>query len=112
MILIDLTADENGIIKSVSSLGHEPSGREKGESGIVCSAVSSLLRTYAICLESDNSVKLSGKAPARGGFYLRIDKYAESSRQWICGLSSFLAKGLNLIKEDFPESVTIVTRDE
>lgn len=103
MILVRLTKEDNGVISSVSSIGHDA-----GNDGIVCSAISSLLRTFAVCLEQKRSVQVKGKALNRGEFYCVIEKYSKQQLEWIKGLSDYLITGLDMVKQEYPEDVTIV----
>jgi len=104
LILVSLTVGTDGIISAVSSIGHET-----GENGILCSAVSSILRTYAVCLDRNKNVRVSAKAPKKGEFYCRIKKYGESDAGWIRGISDSLLTGLKLAEQDYPGGLKIVT---
>ncbi|MBN1646851.1 MAG: ribosomal-processing cysteine protease Prp [Spirochaetales bacterium] len=104
MILVSVTMDRNGIAVAIGSIGHET-----GENGVVCAAVSSLLRTYAISLDRRKGVRATARAPRKGEFYCQVKKYSEMDSGWISGLSNFLMTGLELIEQDFPGNLKIVT---
>ena len=102
MVYLALTGEKSGVISAVSSLGHASE-----ENAAACSAISSLLRTFAVVLEQIPSVKLAGNAPNRGEFYCRIEKFGNEYLERIKGVCDFLLTGLRLIKQDFPNDITL-----
>ncbi len=118
MIKIMLGVTKDGELVSCNAEGHALFAK-KG-SDIVCSAVTTLLRTTLSVLESNDSIKLETNAPKRGTLSFCIkNKYQEGGEVLFNAESSFLIyarifleKGLMTLCNEYPEHVTLhIERD-
>lgn len=76
---------------------------------IVCSAVTTLLRTCLYMLESNDSISLETSSPERGMLSFRVTKNNEDVKTsyLLIHCKDFLEKGLTLICEQYPENVSL-----
>ena len=107
MIQIVMNCTKNGELVFCEAKGHSLFS-VKG-SDIVCSAVTSLLRTSLYVLESNDSVTVKASATERGMLSFGVEKKSEDEKASYLLMHSkdFLEKGLTLICEQYPENVSL-----
>ncbi len=107
MIQIVMHCTENGELVFCEAKGHSLYSTKGND--IVCSAVTSLLRTGLCVLESKDSVSLETSAPKRGMLSFCVKKNNEDleTSLFLIYLRDFLEKGLSLICEQYPKNVSL-----
>ncbi len=100
MINVTLWLDISGCLKGIDANGH--SGSAARGKDLICSAVSTLLRTVSRTLEIEPSVELFGSTEEQGELRLRCNLLEESKREWLGGVSSFIVLGLKDLEAEYP----------
>jgi uncharacterized protein YsxB (DUF464 family) len=108
MIVIEVTLDEGGLLRSCDVKGHAGAGKRGGD--IVCAAVSVLSRTALRALSGRKGIVVRGGAPDRGVFRIETEVGA-SGREFLSGAGTFLIEGLRSVAEEYPDccKMTIYT---
>ena len=104
MIVIDISLDKTGILKTCRINGHAEAG-PKG-TDIVCAAVSILARTTFNVLAKRNGVEVLGGAPGRGVFFMEI-KADKTENHFISAISDFFLEGLRSVSKEYPDFCTM-----
>jgi uncharacterized protein YsxB (DUF464 family) len=100
LINVTLWLDKSGCLYGIDASGHSGSAA-KGKD-IICSAVSTLLRTVSRLLEIEPSVELVGSVEDPGELHLRFNLLEESKSEWLGGVSSFALLGLKDLEAEHP----------
>ncbi len=113
MIQVLLVVTKEGEFVSCNAEGHAFFSN-KG-SDIVCSAVTTLLRTTLSVLESNDSITLESNAQKRGSLMFRVKKQKQDGDNANIKATSsllvyarvFLEKGLNTLCSEYPKHVSL-----
>jgi uncharacterized protein YsxB (DUF464 family) len=100
LINVTLWLDKSGCLYGIDASGHSGSAA-KGKD-IICSAVSTLLRTVSRLLEIEPSVELVGSVEDPGELHLSFNLLEESKSEWLWGVSSFALLGLKDLEAEHP----------
>ncbi|TFG64214.1 MAG: ribosomal-processing cysteine protease Prp [Spirochaetales bacterium] len=105
MISVTLRVRQS-MLTSFQAEGHAVKGPEG--SSIVCSAVTSLLRTAARCVGSKPGISWSGEAAAPGEMSCRIEYCSADAEEWLMGVTDMLLRGLSDLAEENPDEVRLI----
>ena len=107
MIQIVIRCTKNGELVFCEAKGHSLFSTKGND--IVCSAVTSLLRTGLCVLESTDSVNLKTSATKRGMLTFSVERNNDDLKTsfLLIHLREFLEKGLALICEQYPKNVSL-----
>jgi len=109
LISAEIVLDGKGFLKSCKIEGHAGAGK-RGED-VVCAAVSVLARTAFRTLSRADGVDVSGEAPARGAYGLKVVAFDGSNavaEGFLAGTTAFLVEGLSSVARDYPEQCTVL----
>ncbi|MBQ7538405.1 MAG: ribosomal-processing cysteine protease Prp [Treponema sp.] len=108
MIVVALSYGKNGALKKCKANGHAHFSRKGTD--IVCSAVTTLVRTAAQVLSHNENVSLNFEAPERGSMSFSIEAKTESletETQLKC-IGDFLRTGILALTKEFPKNVILM----
>jgi uncharacterized protein YsxB (DUF464 family) len=97
--------DHRGGLKGFSVSGHAGTG-PRGED-LVCAAVSALFRTAARVLQLQPDIDVRGGASEDGKMELRLDRVPRGRGQWLAGLTDFLVRGVQDLREENPGAISV-----
>lgn len=106
MIRCIIEAD-HGILRSLRSSGHGDIDNRDAKVSVACAAVSTLLRTAGVLLETSEQVIIELKTFQPGEIDVRIKHVDEKAEQWLRGLTDMLIRGLEDVQRDFPAQVQL-----
>ncbi len=104
MIAVSLTLDAGGSFRSVEASGHANAGA-RGED-IVCSAVTTLLRTTLAAL-SGEIPGIEAESAGRGSLSFRAPVAGEGASPLLEYAGLFLREGLSAVAREYPESLDL-----
>ncbi len=113
MIQIVLVCTEEGELASCKAEGHALFSKKGAD--IVCSAVTTLLRTTLSVLESNKFIVVETVAPSRGMLSFCVKEKTQGGGEDLLDLTSsmliyakvFLENGLTLLCSEYPEYVSL-----
>jgi uncharacterized protein YsxB (DUF464 family) len=101
----------DGLLKRFEAAGHAGPIR-RGENA-ACAAATTLLRTAArVC--AGRGIETEGGAGQRGEMSCVVKPAGAADAAWLRGATDFLVRGLQDLREEFPEAVVVtmeVTED-
>ncbi len=101
-----LIVDADGILRGFDASGH--AGSVARGANLACAAASALLRTAGrLCAE--RGIVLEGGAEARGSMRCRVAPRVAGDTEWLRGVTAFLARGLQDLRDEFPKAVSLDT---
>ncbi|AHC14835.1 ribosomal-processing cysteine protease Prp [Salinispira pacifica] len=98
---------DNGMLRVLHSSGHGDVDNRDARVSISCAAVSTLLRTAGVLLETSEQVMIELKKFQPGEIDLRVKHVDEKAEQWLRGLTDMLIRGLEDVQRDFPAQVQL-----
>jgi uncharacterized protein YsxB (DUF464 family) len=96
---------ERGMIRFLESSGHGAVNSTVAGVSISCAAVSTLIRSLGVLLETSDKVVIGVEKFSPGEVRLRVEHVDESAEEWLRGLTDMLARGLEDVQKDFPDDV-------
>jgi len=99
LVVIALTLDKCGCLKSFEAKGHS----EK----IVCAAMTILLRTTAKLVYDNSFIEATGSKGEPGEMWLKVHSYNQNALDWLMGITEFCVKGLYDLNREYPEQIVI-----
>ena len=111
MIRVIIRLGHHGCLEGFSVSGHSGTGK-RGED-LVCAAVTVLFRTAARALQLQPGFGVQGDASESGKMELRIGTVPAQRREWLVGLTDFLIRGIEDLREENPKAIQLeFDRDE
>ena len=99
-----IAVSPEGLLESFEASGHAGSVGRGGN--VACAAVSALLRTAArVCVQK--GVVVEGGAEERGLMRCVVDPRAAAEPGWLRGTTDFLLRGLEDLRDEFPDAVVL-----
>lgn len=75
---------------------------------LVCAAVTVLFRTAARVLHLHSDLEVYGDASESGKMEVRIATVPTRRREWLGGLTDFLMRGIEDLREENPKTIHLV----
>jgi len=108
VIQVEIRLDHAGALRGFSVSGHSGTGK-RGED-LVCAAVTVLVRTAARLLKLQPDFGVHGDAPESGEMEVQIGTVPAGRRAWLAGLTDFLVRGIEDLREENPQAITLVIK--
>jgi uncharacterized protein YsxB (DUF464 family) len=103
-VRIRLVVSPEGLLRGFEAEGH--AGSVARGSNIACAAATALLRTAAgLC--AGRGIVRSGGAAAPGQLHCELASPSPAARGWLEGVSDFLIKGVNDLRDEFPGEIAV-----
>lgn len=99
---------KGGVAVSVKGNGHAGCG--KAGENILCAAVSAFLRTFERVVSTKKEIKYDFSLPERGKFIFDLVSFPESEREWLRGITDYIAVGLGDLSSEYPEEIGIILK--
>ncbi len=94
----------DGLLRRLEAEGH--AGVKAAGGNIACAAVSMLLRTAGrVCAQRGLAVE--GGAESPGEMRLVVPPGADADTGWLRGVTDFLLRGVNDLKDEFPKEIVL-----
>ncbi len=100
MIRVSLGFDSDGLLRKLQVEGHANLGGKGND--IVCSAVTSLVRTAARLIERLPGTDVSGGADSPGEFRFSVERVSERREEYLRAIGDFIVLGLKDIESEYP----------
>ena len=108
MITVVVASGERGNLVSVAATGH--AGKGKPGEDIVCSSVTTLLRTTMTVL-AESGLDLRAETAGRGSLAFRVTAFNEADIPLLTYAAAFLREGLGSLEREYPEAVAMKVED-
>jgi uncharacterized protein YsxB (DUF464 family) len=96
----------DGLLRAFEAVGHAGSGPRGGN--VACAAATTLLRTAArVC--AGRGIAIGGGAGERGTMRCIVKATDSVDAGWLRGTTDFLLRGLQDLRDEFPEAVVVTT---
>lgn len=105
MVRVAVELFPDGCLASFRAQGHSGSGIFGANPA--CAAVTQMLRTAARLLYSVDGLVMDGAADSPGEMRLAISREANTSRDWLHGMTDFLLRGLRDLEAEFPREISL-----
>ena len=94
----------DGLLRRFEAAGHAGTVR-RGEN-VACAAATTLLRTAArVC--AGRGIATEGGGGERGTMHCIVDAPGAADEGWLRGMTDFLLRGLQDLREEFPKAVVV-----
>ncbi len=105
MIRVVLDVDADGGLRRLEARGHALVS--KGQSSLVCGAVSATLRSVAGLLLDTPGIDTAGEAPEPGLLTLSVDGVAPNRKEFLAGMTALLVRSLEDVAGEEPGEVSL-----